>query len=122
MNGAPERCAVLFMGIGLRWEVQMSTRRMGITVGDLFEKTNSTRWTWQVREIFTPSGHRPHARLVRFDYPTEARLFSLSALADRRLFVRAGASAADRTNAPSESARNGIISNAEWQHFREKTG
>ena len=67
----------------------MARRHMSIAVGDLFEKTNSTKWRWQVRELVTPAGHRPHARLVRFDHPSEARLFSLSALYDRRLFVPA---------------------------------
>ena len=67
----------------------MARRHVNIAVGDLFEKTNSTKWRWQVRELITPAGHRPHARLVRFDHPSEARLFSLSALYDRRLFVPA---------------------------------
>lgn len=99
----------------------MAKRRTNIAVGDLFEKTNATRWTWQVREILTPAGHCPHARLVRFDYPSEARLFSLSALSDSRLFIPAGQSGLDRTNAPSGPARVRIISNVEWQHFRQNS-
>jgi hypothetical protein len=99
----------------------MSKRRTSITIGDLFEKTNSTRWTWQVREIVTPSGHRPHARLTRFDHPSEARLFSLSALADRRLFLPVQASGGKHTDVPSGPAPTRIITNGEWQHFRDRS-
>jgi len=60
---------------------------MGIAVGDLFRKTNSTNWVWQVREIFAPAGHCPHARLFRPNDPADERVFSLSALKDKRLFI-----------------------------------
>ena len=98
----------------------MAKTRIRIAVGDLFEKTNATRWAWQVREIVAPSGHRPHARLVRFDHPSEARLFSLSALSDRRLFVPAGQRVSKATDAPSGPGRVRIISNAAWQNFSAK--
>jgi hypothetical protein len=98
----------------------MAKTRMRIAVGDLFEKTNATRWAWQVREIVTPSGHRPHARLVRFDHPSEARLFSLSALSDKRLFVPAAQKSSEPTNAPSGPAHVRIISNAACQNFSAK--
>lgn len=94
----------------------MGEGRVRIAVGDLFEKTNATRWLWQVRELVTPAGHRPHARLVRYDYPSESRLFALSALADTRLFLPAAP--ADRINAPTGSARVRTISNAAWQDTR----
>jgi hypothetical protein len=92
--------------------------RVRIAVGDLFEKTNATRWLWQVQELVTPAGHRPHARLVRYDYPSESRLFALSALADTRLFLPAVRQGGDRSNAPREPARLRTFSNAEWQNTR----
>jgi hypothetical protein len=98
----------------------MAKPRMRIAVGDLFEKTNATRWAWQVREIVTPSGHRPHVRLVRFDHPSEARLFSLSALSDRRLFIPVARRGSEPTNVPSGPARVRIISNAACQDFSAK--
>lgn len=96
----------------------MARLRIAVAVGDLFEKTNTTHWRWQVRELVTPTGHRPHARLIRCDYPSETRLFSLSALRDERLFVPAGW--LNRTNSPSGSARIPTISNAGCQNIRER--
>lgn len=99
----------------------MAKRRIAVAVGDLFEKTNMTHWRWQVRELVTPAGHRLHARLVRCDYPSETRLFSLSALRDGRLFVPAGRPGQlNRTNSPSGSMRIPIISNAGCQNIRKR--
>ena len=67
----------------------MGEGRVRIAVGDLFEKTNATRWLWQVRELVTPAGHRPHVRLVRVNNPSDERMFAVAALRDRRLFVEA---------------------------------
>lgn len=101
----------------------MAKRRIAVAVGDLFEKTNTTHWRWQVRELVTPTGHRPHARLVRCDYPSETRLFSLSALRDGRLFVPAGRpDQLDRTNSPSGPVRVRTISNAGCQNIRKNVG
>jgi len=60
---------------------------MPVQVGDTFKKTDATRWLWQVAEIFQPSGHCPHARLVRRNVAHDVRVFSLAALCDRRLFA-----------------------------------
>ena len=68
----------------------MARARMQIAIGDLFRKTNSTNWIWQVENIFTPTGHSPHARLSRSDFSSDTRIFSLSALKDTRLFVPVG--------------------------------
>lgn len=68
----------------------MSGKRHDIEIGDLVRKTNSTDWVWKVAEIVTPSGHKPHARLVRINYPSDQRMFAVAALKDRRLFVEAG--------------------------------
>ena len=101
----------------------MAKRRIAVAVGDLFEKTNTTHWRWQVRELVTPVGHRPHARLVRCDYPSETRLFSLSALRDGRLFVPAGRpEQLDRINSPPGSVRARTISNAGCQNIRKSVG
>lgn len=68
----------------------MSAKRNNIEIGDLVRKTNSTDWVWKVAEIVTPTGHKPHARLVRINYPSDERMFAIAALKDRRLFVEAG--------------------------------
>ena len=68
----------------------MSGKRIDIEIGALVRKTNSTDWVWKVAEIVTPSGHKPHARLVRINYPSDERMFAVAALKDRRLFVEAG--------------------------------
>lgn len=60
-----------------------------IGIGDLLCKTNSTNWIWRVAEFITPRGHRPHARLVRVNCPSDSRIFAVAALKDRRLFVEA---------------------------------
>ena len=64
--------------------------RITVKVGDLFRKTNSTNWIWQVGGIFTPHGHRPHARLFRANDPADERIFSVSALCDKHLFIPSG--------------------------------
>ena len=71
----------------------MSGNRIDIEIGALVRKTNSTDWVWKVAEIVTPSGHKPHARLVRINYPSDERMFAVAALKDRRLFVEAGETA-----------------------------
>ena len=65
----------------------MSGKRNQVEIGDLVRKTNSTNWVWKVAEIVTPVGHRPHARIVRINYPSDERIFAIAALTDRRLFV-----------------------------------
>jgi hypothetical protein len=60
---------------------------MPVQVGDTFKKADATRWLWQVAEIFQPSGHCLHARLVRKNVTHDVRVFSLIALCDRRLFA-----------------------------------
>ena len=65
----------------------MSGKRSQVEIGDLVRKTNSTNWVWKVSEIVTPAGHRPHARIVRINYPSDERIFAIAALTDRRLFV-----------------------------------
>lgn len=65
----------------------MSGKRNQVEIGDLVRKTNSTNWVWKVAEIVTPAGHRPHARIVRINYPSDERIFAIAALTDRRLFV-----------------------------------
>jgi hypothetical protein len=67
----------------------MTGKRNDVEIGDLVRKTNSTDWIWQVAEIVTPTGHKPHARLVRVNYPSDERMFAVAALRDRRLFVEA---------------------------------
>ena len=67
----------------------MSVKRNDIEIGDLVRKTNSTDRVWKVAEIVTPNGHKPHARLVRINYPSDERMFAVAALRDRRLFVEA---------------------------------
>ena len=67
----------------------MSAKRNQIEIGDLVRKTNSTDWVWKVAEIVTPTGHKPHARLVRINYPSDERMFAIAALKDRRLFIEA---------------------------------
>lgn len=67
----------------------MAGKRNEVEIGDLVRKTNSTDWIWQVAEIVTPTGHKPHARLVRVNYPSDERMFAVAALRDRRLFVEA---------------------------------
>ena len=64
--------------------------RNDFNIGDLVRKANSTGWIWQVAEFVTPSGHQPHARLVRVNNPSDSRIFAIAALKDRRLFVNAG--------------------------------
>ena len=68
----------------------MAGKRKDYDIGDMVRKTNSTDWVWQVAEFVTPSGHQPHARLVRVNYPSDTRMFAVAALKDRRLFVEAG--------------------------------
>ena len=68
----------------------MAGKRKDIGIGDRFRKNNSTDWVWQVTEIVTPGGHEPHARLVRVNFPTDARMFAIAALKDKRLFAAAG--------------------------------
>ena len=68
----------------------MAGTRVLIAVGDLFRKANSTNWVWQVRDIFAPTGHCPHARIFRLLDPSDERVFSLSALKDKRLFIPVG--------------------------------
>lgn len=68
----------------------MVAKRVDITIGDLVRKTNSTNWVWQVAEFVTPTGHKPHARLVRVNNPSDMRIFAIAALKDRRLFEDAG--------------------------------
>jgi hypothetical protein len=60
--------------------------RKPVQVGDTFKKADATCWLWQVAEIFQPSGHCLHARLVRKNVAHDVRVFSLFALCDRRLF------------------------------------
>lgn len=67
----------------------MAGKRNDIEIGDLVRKTNSTDWIWQVAEFITPNGHKPHARLVRINNPSDERMFAVAALRDRRLFVEA---------------------------------
>jgi hypothetical protein len=67
----------------------MTGKRNDIEIGDLVRKTNSTDWIWQVAAFVTPTGHQPHARLVRINYPSDERMFAVAALRDRRLFVEA---------------------------------
>ncbi|MCG8545410.1 MAG: hypothetical protein MJE12_14525 [Alphaproteobacteria bacterium] len=67
----------------------MAGKRSDIDIGDQFRKNNSTNWLWQVTEIVTPGGHEPHARLVRVNFPSDARMFAVAALKDRRLFAAA---------------------------------
>ena len=67
----------------------MAGKRNDIEIGDLVRKTNSTDWIWQVAAFVTPTGHQPHARLVRVNYPSDERMFAVAALRDRRLFVEA---------------------------------
>ena len=67
---------------------EMAKNTIGITVGDVLKKKDATTWIWEVDSIFVPIGHRPHARIVRRDFPCEIRLFSISALLDNRLFER----------------------------------
>ena len=64
--------------------------RTTVAVGELFRKTNSTDWIWQVGGIFTPRGHRPHARLFRASDPADERIISVSALCDKYLFIPLG--------------------------------
>jgi hypothetical protein len=65
----------------------LKSRRKPVQVGDTFKKADATRWLWQVAEIFQPSGHCLHARLVRKNVAHDVRVFSLVALGDRRLFA-----------------------------------
>ena len=68
----------------------MAGKRNDIEIGDLVRKTNSTDWIWQVAAFVTPTGHQPHARLVRVNYPSDERMFAVAALrAVRRLSGRA---------------------------------
>lgn len=66
----------------------MAKNTIGITVGDIFKKNDATTWIWEVDSIFKPIGHRPHARIARRDFPSEKRVFSISALLDKKLFAR----------------------------------
>jgi hypothetical protein len=68
----------------------MAGKRKDFDIGDLVRKANSTGWIWQVAEFVTPSGHQPHARLVRVNNPSDSRIFAIAALQDRRLFINAG--------------------------------
>jgi hypothetical protein len=43
-----------------------------------------------LRDIFAPTGHCPHARIFRLLDPSDERVFSLSALKDKRLFIPVG--------------------------------
>lgn len=67
----------------------MTAKRVEVSVGALMRKTNSTNWIWQVVEFVTPSGHQPHARLMRVNNPSDMRMFAVAALNDRSLFVDA---------------------------------
>ena len=66
----------------------MAKNKNSVTVGDTFQKTDATKWSWEVELIFTPIGHPPHARIYRRDFPSETRVFSVSALLEQRLFRR----------------------------------
>ncbi len=68
----------------------MAGKRKDFDIGDLVRKANSTNWIWQVAEFVTPTGHQPHARLIRVNNPSDSRIFAIAALKDRRLFVNAG--------------------------------
>ena len=78
----------------------MTRRRSTVEVGDLFKKTDATRWIWQVAEVFQPVGHQPHARLFRRNLAHDVRVFALSALRDGRLFIPVDAR--ERQEAPVE--------------------
>lgn len=67
----------------------MTMKRSEPSIGDMLRKVNSTDWVWQVVEFVTPAGHRPHARLMRVNYPSDTRMFAVAALKDRKLFVNA---------------------------------
>ena len=60
-----------------------------INTGTKLKKTDAPVYTLEVTELYTPADGLPHARvLVRMmSHDLGARLYSVSALKDRRLFV-----------------------------------
>lgn len=63
--------------------------RQTVEVGTRLRKKDAPDFILEVVEMFTPEGERPHARarVSAAKHVSDVRLYSVSALADPRLFV-----------------------------------
>ncbi len=67
-------------------------RESKVSRGQRFAKADGTGIVFEVIEL-VDRANMPHARLVRLDNPGEERVFALTALRDKKLFVPASGGA-----------------------------
>lgn len=67
-------------------------RETKISRGQRFQKADGTGIVFEVIEL-VERANMPHARLSRADNPAEVRVFALTALLDKRMFVPASTGA-----------------------------